>query len=116
MCLDFEPYVHRVAPVVYDDGQTCLYGRPDSPELIDAIARAARKAVADERLLTEALADFGTEQWARCRDRQALHASIDALIAGDDAQFGILLAKLIRANAAKAAADAARDEYEEAQP
>lgn len=113
MCLDFEQHVHRTPPLVYDDGKTKLYGKPDSAELIEAIARATRKAVVDEAMLCDALSDFGCDQAFRCDKKRALHACIDALIAGDDAQFGVLLARVLRQKAIQQAAENARDEYED---
>lgn len=114
MSAEIDRLIQREPPVVYDDGDTKLYGQPDPSDLAESITRACTRAVADPRALAQALNDFANDQHHFAQQGRLTHACFDALIAGDEAMFGNLLARAIRALAINTAAEKARDDYEEA--
>lgn len=89
---------------------------PDPPELVESIRRHVARALSDPREWASALSDFSTHQWALGTENKLQHACFDALIAGDTAQFGNLLARTLRKEVSDNAEQVARDEWDKAHP
>lgn len=85
----------------------------DSPGLKAHIAAAQLRAMKNAEKVAWVLCNVADEPWHKIRKGNLHDAFLDALIAGDDAQFGILLAREVRRKVMEEAADEARGEYEE---
>lgn len=96
--------------LVYDDGHTQFYVI-DPPALLCNIGRTQARYLTDPRKWADVLSDFATDQACRAMDGKLTHACFDALAAGDTAQFGALVANVLRPKIQRQAEDDARDAW-----